>query len=466
MHTPGSNGGRCAGHYLKRSYVLNHIVEHQALGVFTPQNKRADTRRGGVLSLVGIEWKNLGMFNRSGQFLKWRLLDLVVLLFCVLGDVSGFSAGAGSQSCVNLMPLHSTHQGQEGPVPYVVELTKHTYQPNEQILVRLRGCAKNAFKGFLIEPRPAENPAQTLLIGNFLQYSQQPPYKYACGSIHMLPFISSVIFLDPRFRSSLLPSPWIHRLVLDISRSYIELSDRTTFLSNYSTFWVGGNSVVVYDMAGQQFSQKRLSELLSPVDPICIPPTAPSSENSTTSTNTSTTPQSITKPISITTTQTPKTEVISTRKTTPTSTKPTTISATTVTTQLPNTTLSIRLETTKELLPQTNATQAMTSQFTSSQPPTTTPTRSTTPVSPIHQAPTTQSRPAIASTTSASAPWKPALLKKDPAVAWSRSATTTAVAPSARLSLLETQGRVCGFCHQVGHWSDERRFVDVNGVVI
>lgn len=74
------------------------------------------------------------MFNRSGQFLKWRLLDLVVLLFCVLGDVSGFSAGAGSQSCVNLMPLHSTHQGQEGPVPYVVELTKHTYQPNEQIL--------------------------------------------------------------------------------------------------------------------------------------------------------------------------------------------------------------------------------------------------------------------------------------------------------------------------------------------
>ena len=89
---------------------------------------------------------------------------LFLLLLGVLKTSDGYSSGAPSSACEDMVPQHHTPP-QTSPFPYAVVLNKKEIKSGESVTVTITGteAAKN-FKGFFVQARVGD-----VAVGKFLK---------------------------------------------------------------------------------------------------------------------------------------------------------------------------------------------------------------------------------------------------------------------------------------------------------
>ncbi|XP_033738341.1 ferric-chelate reductase 1-like isoform X2 [Pecten maximus] len=289
--------------------------------------------------------------------------------------VNGYSSGAADQACPNLQPWHSGTRPSTLPSPFVITVSKTTYAPRDQITVTIQACPGYTFKGFLIQPRLVQYYEQDVKVGVFGNYLNSR-FKYACPDTRLgtrgqaLTHTEASDKTNMRFVWQAPQVPQGHVLF------------RATIVQQFSTYWMGVSSPVVYDQfSNVRLSRQQIMSLTTPLSTACN-----QAANSTTSSPMTTTTITTTT----TTTTTPKPTTTTTTPTTTTTTTPTTTTTTTptTTTTTPTTTTTTTPTTTTTTITTTTPTTTTTTPTTTTTTPTTT-TPTTTTTEPITTRPST-----------------------------------------------------------------------------
>ncbi|KAL3869813.1 hypothetical protein ACJMK2_042447 [Sinanodonta woodiana] len=187
----------------------------------------------------------------------YTTLSLTVILCAIrCRIVLGYSTGAPTTACRDMTPRHGVF-AQNTPVPFLVEVSKTRYSPNERLFVRIRGCRNNRFKGFFIQPRLAQYPDVAVFLGTFGRVGGA---QYTChqnGGI--------LTHIDPSLKES------VTFIWMAPPRPVGHIIFRVTFVQSYTTFWVGVNSPVVYDGVSAELRMMESVSLQTPTDAVCLP---------------------------------------------------------------------------------------------------------------------------------------------------------------------------------------------------
>ncbi|XP_041357893.1 putative ferric-chelate reductase 1 homolog [Gigantopelta aegis] len=229
----------------------------------------------------------------------------VVLLILQWISCNGYSSGAPDTACNTMRPRHGFSRPSTGTSPFVVLVSKNTYEPNESIMVMLRGLCSNKFKGFLVEARRADpNTNTTERIGTFTEVQES---RYACGQETSLTHVANSEKTSLLFNWTAPSAPSGHVII------------KATFVQVKNTFWVGVNSAVVTDPRASALSIPA-SQLITPYITPCaedLPqtstapppttPTTPTTMSATTTTRRTLTPVPVATTASIVMTPSPLT---------------------------------------------------------------------------------------------------------------------------------------------------------------
>lgn len=89
----------------------------------------------------------------------------VFLLVCATQLSYGFSDGADSLSCQNMLPIHGANQPQTTPAPFTVTTSVASVSPGQTVNVFItRTHTATDLRGFMIEARSAAG----VVVGQFL----------------------------------------------------------------------------------------------------------------------------------------------------------------------------------------------------------------------------------------------------------------------------------------------------------
>ncbi|KAK3595291.1 hypothetical protein CHS0354_010901 [Potamilus streckersoni] len=256
----------------------------------------------------------------------YTALSLIVI-FCAIRcrNVLGYSTGAPATACRDMVPRHGVI-AQDTPVPFLVEVSKTRYSPNERIFVRIRGCKNNRFKGFFIQPRLAEYPDAAMFLGTFGRVGGT---QYACDQNGGV-----LTHIDPSEKES------VTLVWMAPPRPVGHVIFRVTFVQSYTKFWVGVNSPVVSDGISSELSMMKSFSLRTPTNFVCTPTASLSASRPTVTNEKTLQPvilRTIMEPRTITTTK--RTTTIEKKSTSePTSTNIRPMTTTSTTTSLTTTT--------------------------------------------------------------------------------------------------------------------------------
>ncbi|XP_053395614.1 uncharacterized protein LOC123525863 [Mercenaria mercenaria] len=202
----------------------------------------------------------------------------------ILKCVWTYRTGAPTRACGDMTPQHGSPINTD-PAPFLVEVSKTQYAPNERIYVRIRGCGLARFKGFMIQPRSAVYPNRPAFLGAFLRVRGT---RYECVRSGAVLTHSSPEEKDSVTLTWIAPPGPAGHVVF-----------RVTFVQSYTNYWVGINSPVIYDGVSRDLSIMQAFSLQSATDQACLP-----TRRSTTTTSTTTTRRTT---IATTTTSAPTT---------------------------------------------------------------------------------------------------------------------------------------------------------------